>query len=120
MKRLFSFLSIIAIIALSNCSRTTNKNNPVIGAWSNISAIGKDGSKILSKWIFNDAHLGRYQVVEHGSITTKADFQWTETDGIYTISYPGLERVDEKVTLNETPKGLLMKQIDGNILAVQE
>lgn len=122
MKRLFSLLTIITIILLSNCSRMTKKDNPVIGIWTATTAMTKGNLPLLmkSEWIFNDAHLGRYQVIESGAITTKTDFEWTEKDGIYIISYFGLERADEKAILKETSEGNLLEDIDGNILAMRD
>ena len=123
MKKIFSFLAIITIISLSNCSRIAENNDPVIGIWTNTgtTTTGKaEDRSIRSEWIFNDAYLGRYQIVESGTITTKTDFEWIEIDGVYTISYPGLEKADDVAVLKRSSKGEQLEDTDGNILAIRE
>ncbi|WP_339708644.1 hypothetical protein [uncultured Kriegella sp.] len=123
MKKAFSFLAIITIISLSNCSRIAENNDPVIGIWTNNSTTisGKSENRtIRSEWIFNDAYLGRYQIIEGGTITTKTDFEWVEIDGVYTITYPGLEKADDIAILKKSSKGEQLEDVDGNVLAIRE
>ena len=123
MKKFFSFLAIIAIISVSNCSRIAENNDQVIGIWSNVTKISTEKTQnqtFREEWIFNDAYLGRYHAIENGKITVKTDFRWSQDDGVYTISYPGLDRADDHVTLNESEEGSTLEDINGNPFAIRE
>lgn len=125
MKKLFSFLAIIGIILASNCSRIPENNDPVIGIWSNIeikaaTETSKSG-KIRQEWIFNDAYLGRYHDYNNGQVEVLTDFKWEEEDGVYTISYPGIEnKLNDVVTMIASENGTILKDSDGNTLAIRE
>jgi len=120
MKKLFSFLAIIGIILASNCSRIPENNDPVIGIWSNTEvAFTSQTEKNTNRqeWIFNDAYLGRYHSYINGQIDVLTDFQWEEEDGVYTISYPGIEnKLNDVVTIN----GEILRALDGHTLATRE
>lgn len=123
MKKLFSFLAIIAIISISNCSRIAENDDQVIGIWSHESevSVGKTQNQTFrEEWIFNDAYLGRYHVLENGKITLKTDFKWSQEDGVYTISYPGLDREDDLVILKESEEGSMLEDMNGNPFALRE
>ncbi len=124
MKRLFSFLAIIGIILASNCSRIPENNDPVIGIWSNtkIESTNKTEKQTTRKeWIFNDAYLGRFHEYQNNSIAVLTDFKWTEDDGTYTISYPGLEnKTDDIVIMIESETASILKDVQGDILATRE
>ena len=123
MKKLFSFIAIVSIILASNCSRIPENNDVVIGIWANTSSLtNSESSKnsIRFEWIFNDAYLGRYHVLENGNIVVKTDFKWTQEDGIYTISYPGMDKADDLVSMEESAEGTVLQDAKGNILAIRE
>lgn len=126
MKKLFSFLAILAIILASNCSRIEENNDPVIGIWSNLEVkseveTSKTPITIRTEWIFNDAYLGRYHTYKNGQRDALTDFQWTEEDGVYTISYPGIEnKLNDVVTMTESENQSILKAADGHTLAIRE
>lgn len=124
MKKLFSFLAIIGIILVSNCSRIPENNDPVIGIWSNQEVKAQSQTSkttIRTEWIFNDAYLGRYHSYRNGKRDALTDFKWTEEDGVYTISYPGIEnKLNDVVTMTESENGTILKATDGHTLATRE
>ncbi len=122
MKKFFSFLAIIGIIFASNCSRIPENNDPIIGIWDRIEVTnGETGkSTVRIEWIFNDAYLGRYHRIENGRIAVKSDFKWTQEDGTYIISYPGLERGDDHVVLKQSVDGSHLERNDGFMLATRD
>lgn len=124
MKKLFSFLAIIGIILASNCSRIPENNDPVIGIWSNVvvkSVSQTQKSTNRQEWIFNDAYLGRFHNYNNGKIDVLTDFKWEEEDGVYTISYPGLDnKLNDVVTMIEADNGTILKAIDGHTMATRE
>lgn len=123
MKKLFSLIAIIAIILASNCSRIPENNDPVIGIWSSLNTLTTSEKGTVStrfEWIFNDAYLGRYHIKENGAITAKTDFKWTENDGVYTISYPGMDKAADKVTMKDSPDGTMLQESNGKVLAMRE
>ncbi|MBT8298825.1 MAG: hypothetical protein HKP42_05820 [Maribacter sp.] len=124
MKKFFSFIAIIGIILASNCSRIPENNDPVIGIWASLSTLTNSESGKVStrlEWIFNDAYLGRYHIMENGSVVYKTDFRWEKNDNIYTISYPGMDdKASDKVIMKESPDRTTLEDNNGNILAIRE
>ncbi len=123
MKKFFSFIAIVAIILASNCSRIPENNDPVIGIWSSLSTLtSSETGKVSTRleWIFNDAYLGRYHIKENGNVVAKTDFRWEQTDGVYTISYPGMEKGNDKVIMKESPERATLEDNKGNVLAIRE
>ncbi len=124
MKKLFSLLTIICIILVSNCTRIPENNNPVIGIWSDIEvseATETAKKKTLRKeWIFNDAYLGRYHQKTDGSIIFKTDFRWTYENDTYTITYPGTDMKEEIVYMQSGDESEMLADNDGNIMATRE
>jgi hypothetical protein len=124
MKKLFSFFAIIGIILASNCSRIEENNDPVIGIWSKIdvnSISETQKTTIKQEWIFNDAYLGRFHNYNNGKLDLRTDFKWSEQDGVYTISYPGMEsKSNDVVTMIEFEKETILKATDGHTLASRE
>ncbi len=123
MKKFFSFIAIVGIIMASNCSRIPENNDPVIGIWSSLSTLTTSEKGEVStrfEWIFNDAYLGRYHIKENGNVVAKTDFRWEQTDGVYTISYPGMEKADDKVIMKESPERAVLEDNIGNVLAIRE
>lgn len=123
MKKLFSFLAIIAIIFASNCSQIPENNDPVIGIWASeaVNVVSKTEQQTARReWIFNDAYLGRYHGYTNKQLEVKTDFRWTQEDGVYKISYPGTDFLDDTVTMQESEVGSFLKDMKGNTLAIRE
>jgi len=123
MKKLFSFMAIIAIIFASNCSRIPENNDPVIGIWYKveIQTLSETNKQtVRQEWIFNDAYLGRYHRYNENQIEFKTDFKWERADGSYTISYPGTDMSDDVVSMKESSNRDLLEDSQGNILAQRE
>ena len=124
MKKLFSFLAIIGIILASNCSRIPENNDPVIGIWTNIEVKNQSEtskSTIRQEWIFNDVYLGRYHSYTNEQRDELTDFKWTEDDGVYTLSYPGMtNKPDDIVTMIGTKQGTILEDTSGQTLATRE
>ena len=123
MKKLFSFLAIVAIILASNCSRIPENNDPIIGIWERVevqtsSEAGKQTTR--REWIFNDAFLGRFHRIENGETTVKSDFKWKQEEGTYIISYPGLDRDDDIVIMKKSLEITQLERNDGFMLATRE
>lgn len=124
MKKLASFLAILAIVLFSYCSKIKQNDDPIIGIW--VEAVSsttstKSNSNTRVEWIFNDVYLGRYHEFSDGQIVVQSDFSWSQNDGTYTIEYVGLEnKLNDIVTIENTANGTLLQQKDGNMLAIRE
>lgn len=124
MKKLASFLAILAVILFSYCSKIESNNDPIIGIWvesvsSTNSTTAASDSRV--EWIFNDVYLGRYHEISQGQIVLKTDFSWTQNDGTYIIEYRGIEnKSNDIVTIKNTTNGILLQQKDGDRLAIKE
>jgi hypothetical protein len=123
MKKLMSFLAIIAIVTASQCSRVPENNDPIIGIWSRteVNSTSQTGKMtILREWIFNDAYLGRFHRIENGVITIKSDFNWKNEGDSYIINYPGLDRPNDTVTLKISVEESSLQRVDGFRLATRD
>ena len=124
MKKILSLLAIIAIIFSSNCSRIEENNDPIVGIWIEATASSESETAkntTRKEWIFNDVFLGRYHRFDKGKIIEQTDFKWSQTDGIYTVEYRGLEnKPNDIVIIKTTPTGTILQESNGNMLAVRE
>ncbi len=124
MKKLFSLLLIISIIAISNCTSIPENNDPILGIWaigtSTIDSKTTVENTTREEWIFNDVYLGRYQRYSNSKITFYTDFRWSEDDGVYTIIYSDTEIDDVTVNLQETNDPEILALDNGVVYAVRE
>lgn len=124
MKKLFSLLSIVCIITVSNCTSIPENDDPILGIWVRNST-AQDGNKTESQatreeWIFNDVYLGRYQSYSDSKLTFYTDFRWTEENGLYTITYSEEEIVDVIVSLENTNDPETLSLENGTVFATRE
>ncbi|MGX1929680.1 hypothetical protein [Flagellimonas sp. 2504JD4-2] len=124
MKKLFSLLSIICIIAISNCSSIPENNDPILGTWVKNSSIqNEDSNKNSStreEWIFNDVYLGRYQSYTDTNLTYYTDFRWSEENGRYTITFGDENVTDVIVSLEESNDPEILALENGSVFATRE
>ncbi|WP_222984817.1 hypothetical protein [Flagellimonas meishanensis] len=123
MKKLFSLLCIISIVAVSNCTSVPENNDPILGIWvrNNVSTdANKNTSNIREEWIFNDVYLGRYQSYSNSKLDFYTDFKWSEENGVYTIIFGDPQVPDVTVSLeqNEAPEKLTLD--NGSVFATRE
>ncbi|NAY93060.1 hypothetical protein GTQ34_14145 [Muricauda sp. JGD-17] len=123
MKKLFSLLCIISIVAISNCTSVPENNDPILGIWvrSNVSTdTDKSTNNTREEWIFNDVYLGRYQSYSNSKLEFYTDFKWSEENGVYTIIYGDPQVTDVKVSLeqNNNPERLTLD--NGSVFATRE
>ncbi len=124
MKKLFSLLSIICIIAISNCSSIPENNDPILGTWVKNSAaqneITSKNSTTREEWIFNDVYLGRYQSYTDSNLTFYTDFRWSEENGKYTIEFGDEHVNDVVVSLEESNDPETLALENGSVFATRE
>jgi hypothetical protein len=123
MKKFFSLLAILALIAVSNCSEIPENNDPILGIWTKseiLSQEGKSEDEIRKEWIFNDAYLGRYHRYNNDDLEFYTDFSWSLNEDIYTIIYTGTDIPDIEVTLEQATNPEKLALEDGNIFAERE
>ncbi|MEA1785120.1 hypothetical protein U1E44_03380 [Arenibacter sp. GZD96] len=123
MKKICSFLAIVCIILVSNCSKIPENNDPVIGIWIDpLSGTSLQAGKNTSRqeWIFNDAYLGRFHRYTNKELSLKTDFKWTKEKDVYLISYPGTDLPDQQVILEDLEDGTILKDHDGTVVAVRQ
>lgn len=123
MKKFFSLLAIIGIIAISNCTKIPVNDDPILGTWSKISTTTlSDRSEIIvsEEWIFNDAYLGRHHRFENNEPTIVTDFSWSKNNNVYTIEYPALEREADKVMMVKEEDSNILNTIQGTVFAEKE
>jgi len=121
MKKLFSLLAIIVLVAVSNCTQIPENNDPILGIWLKTpTEQSKTAETQKENWIFNDAYLGRYQRFVSGQLSFETDFRWSNDDGIYTIFY-GVEGMPEIIVeLNQSGSPEQLEETTGAIFAIRE
>ncbi|WP_350291122.1 hypothetical protein [uncultured Croceitalea sp.] len=123
MKKFFSLLAILVIIAVSNCSEIPENNDPILGIWSKseiLSIDGKNENEVREEWIFNDAYLGRYHSYTNDDLEFYTDFSWSLENETYTIIYTGTDIPNAEVNLEEAVKPEQLELENGNIFALRE
>ncbi|MBO6828647.1 hypothetical protein [Flagellimonas marinaquae] len=123
MKKLFSLLSIVGIIAISNCTRVPENHDPILGIWSKTESStleGKGTNTTREEWIFNDVYLGRYQTYSNSKLTFYTDFKWSEENGTYTIIYGDPQVKDITVSLEKAKKPEILTLDNGSVFATRE
>jgi len=123
MKKLFSLLSIVGIIAISNCTSVPENHDPILGIWaktesSNIE--GKSSSTVREEWIFNDVYLGRYQRYSDSKLIFYTDIKWSQEKGIYSITYGDPEVTDITVSLEKAKEPEVLTLDNGSVFATRE
>ncbi|MEM0932836.1 MAG: hypothetical protein AAF575_11120 [Bacteroidota bacterium] len=123
MKKLFSLLFIVLIIAVSNCTDIPENNDPILGIWIRTTSATEDSkSTDLTKeeWIFNDVYLGRYQRYSGNTLVFYTDFKWSTEDGTYTIVYSGTDIEEVTVNLEESNEPETLSLENGAVFATRE
>ncbi|MEW2923181.1 MULTISPECIES: hypothetical protein [Flavobacteriaceae] len=123
MKKLFSLLSIIGIIAISNCSRIPENNDPILGIWAKTESStlnGKSTESTREEWIFNDVYLGRYQSYSNSKLVFYTDFKWSQENGVYTIIYGDPQVEDITVSLEQSNDPEILALENGSVFATRE
>ncbi len=123
MKKLFSLLFIVLIIAVSNCTDIPENNDPILGIWTRTisnNVDSKSSSTVKEEWIFNDVYLGRYQKYTNNTLTFYTDFKWSNTDGAYNIVYTGTDIEEVTVSLEVSNEPEILALEDGAVFATRE
>lgn len=122
MKKFFSLLSIVCIIAISNCTSIPENNDPILGIWAraNSASDNKNENATREEWIFNDVYLGRYQSYSDSNLLFYTDFKWSEENGVYTIIYSDTEITDVIVSLEQTNDPEILALENGTVFATRE
>ena len=119
LKKLLCLLAIVGIVSASNCSRIPENDDPIIGIWTKVE-VNAENETIRQEWIFNDVYLGRYHLYSNNQLEVKTDFGWSAKEGLYTISYPGLEKLNDIVSMKTAQSVDVLEDIQGNVLAQRE
>ncbi|MCK0160389.1 hypothetical protein [Allomuricauda sp. F6463D] len=123
MKKLFSLLSIVGIIAISNCTRVPDNHDPVLGIWAKTESSGildKGTNPTREEWVFNDVYLGRYQRYSNSKLIFYTDFKWSEENGTYSIIYGDPQVNDITVSLESAKEPEVLTLENGSVFATRE
>lgn len=123
MKKLFSLLSIVGIIAISNCSQIPENNDPILGIWAKLdtnTTTDKATEHIREEWIFNDVYLGRYQRYSDSKLVFYTDFKWSVDQGNYNITYGDSQLDDITVNLEQAEEPEILTLDNGLVFATRE
>jgi hypothetical protein len=116
-------LSIIGIIAISNCSRIPENNDPILGIWARTQIFtleDKSAESTREEWIFNDVYLGRYQSYSNSKLVFYTDFKWSVDNGTYTIIYGDPQVTDVTVNMEKANEPEILTLENGSVFATRE
>ena len=123
MKKLFSLLSIIGIIVISNCTSVPDNHDPILGIWSKTESSSKEAKNsntVREEWIFNDVYLGRYQRYSNSELIFYTDFKWSQENGTYSITYGDPQVTDITVSLEKAKEPEILTLDNGSVFATRE
>ncbi|MEM6892074.1 MAG: hypothetical protein AAGD88_08625 [Bacteroidota bacterium] len=123
MKKLLSFMSIVLLVAVSNCSDIPENNDPILGVWTNSSTLEtnvRTTSITREEWIFNDVYLGRYQAYSNNELVFYTDFKWSNDNDVYVITYSGTDVEEVAVSLVEEDGADILSLTNGAVFAIRE
>ena len=123
MKKLFSLLSIVGIIAISKCTRVPDNHDPILGIWAkteSFSLEGKSANTTREEWIFNDVYLGRYQRYSNSELIFYTDFKWSQENGSYSLIYGDPQVTDITVSLEKAKEPEVLTLDNGSVFATRE
>nr|WP_299384693.1 hypothetical protein [Allomuricauda sp.] len=122
MKKFFSLLAIVSIIAVSNCTSIPENDDPILGIWvrNNGDDTNKGETATREEWIFNDVYLGRYQSYSNSNLVFYTDFKWSEDNGTYTITYSDEQVTDVVVSLEVASDPEILSLENGSVFATRE
>ena len=112
-------MAIVAIVSASNCSRIPENDDPIIGIWNKVE-INVDNETIRQEWIFNDVYLGRYHEYKNNTLEVKTDFGWSTEKGLYTITYPGTNKLNDVVSMKVAQSMEVLEDNQGNVVAQRQ
>ena len=123
MKKLFSLLSIVGIIAISNCTRVPDNHDPILGIWAKTESPrveDKSANTTREEWIFNDVYLGRYQRYSNSELIFYTDFKWSQENGSYSLIYGDPQVTDITVSLEKAKEPEVLTLDNGSVFATRE
>ncbi|RIV31476.1 hypothetical protein D2V08_13580 [Flagellimonas lutimaris] len=123
MKKLFSLLSIIGIVAISNCTSVPENHDPILGIWAKTESPrveDKSSNTVREEWIFNDVYLGRYQRYSNSELIFYTDFKWSQENGNYSIIYGDTQLTDITVSLEKAKEPEVLTLDNGSVFATRE
>ena len=122
MKKLFSLVAVLAIIAVSNCTQIPENNDPILGVWtlSSVSLQLSESNTVRQEWIFNDAYLGRFHRYEGNTLVFSSDFDWEVDNKEYTLSYRDTSLENITVVFNASGEPEQLELQNGETFAIRE
>lgn len=83
---------------------------------------GSESQQVSTKeeWIFNDANLGRYHLYHDNEVVFLTDFQWEQSEGMYTISYPGTDMPEQNARMVTIEMQEVLQDVQGDVLAFRQ
>ena len=122
MKKLFSLVAVLAIIAVSNCTQIPENNDPILGVWtlSSVSLQLSESNAVRQEWIFNDAYLGRFHRYEGNTLVFSSDFDWEANNDSYTIAYKDNSLENITVIFNAAGDPEQLELQNGDTFAIRD
>jgi hypothetical protein len=112
-------ITIVLCCLFFSCSEVETTDDPILGIWMNQlqSAIIIEGENIdEQEWIFNDLYKGRFHGYKDGRVVYEMDYNWTNENGTYTLTYNAGE-LNAIIFIMEDE---ILRAVEGQVIAVRD
>jgi hypothetical protein len=112
-------MAVLLSFLLFSCSEIEIADDPILGIWMNQlqSTITIEGENVdQQEWIFNDLYKGRFHGYKDGEVVYEMDYNWSNTNGIYTLTY----NAGELSTITFRMEDTVLRAIEGSVVAVRD
>ena len=113
----------VIIVLLSflvfSCSEVEVAEDPILGIWMNEleSELVIEGELVTQQeWIFNDLYKGRFHGYRDGEVVYEMDYQWSNENGVYTLTYNAGEL--DAITFKQ--EDTILRALEGSIVAFRD
>jgi hypothetical protein len=102
-----------------SCSEVETAEDPILGIWMNElqTELVIEGEMVTDQeWIFNDLYKGRFHGYRNGEVVYEMDYNWSNENGIYTLTY----NAGELSTITFRMEDTVLRAIEGSVVAVRD
>ncbi|GMN10130.1 hypothetical protein MTsPCn9_14550 [Croceitalea sp. MTPC9] len=113
-----TFMIVLSFLIFS-CSEVETAEDPILGIWMNElqSELLIEGETVTEQeWIFNDLYKGRFHGYRNGEVVYEMDYNWSNDNGVYTLTYNAGELDAITFRMEDT----ILRTVEGNVVAERE
>jgi hypothetical protein len=112
-------ITMVLCCLLFSCSEVETADDPILGIWMNQlqSTIIIEGENVdEQEWIFNDLYKGRFHGYKYGQVVYEMDYNWTNENGTYTLTY----NAGELNAITFIMEDEILRAVEGQVVAFRD